>query len=151
MAEPNVTKEDREQSRRSIDMIVAVALAVITFQPASAQVATQGDIEILNRRIMDLDLRLRALEGEKEGKRQAEQADARRLEQERQTAAYLEERRNCDAYKRRIVAAPPVDPQRAGAAEMRMLDQLDESSCKHADKFEADSAANARAMDQKKR
>jgi len=126
------------------------ALAFMLTIPASAQVATQGDIEILNRRIMDLDLRLRALEGEKEGKRQAEQVDARRMEQDRQTAAYLEERRNCDVYKRRIAAAPPVDPKRAGAAELRMLDQLDEDSCKNADKFEAD-AAKARAMDQKRR
>ena len=54
----------------------AFSIAVLVFiltAPASAQVATQGDIEILNRKIMDLDFRLRTLEGEKEAKRQAEQ------------------------------------------------------------------------------
>lgn len=121
-----------------------IALGIMLIAPASAQIATKGDINNLESKIMDLDFRLRALEREKEEKRQAEQ----RGENERQTQAEWENWRNCRAYRQRIAAAQPIDPHRSGATEMGMLDQLDKISCKGADKFEA--KIKARALELKK-
>jgi uncharacterized protein YdiU (UPF0061 family) len=116
-----------------------VALGIMLVAPASAQVATKGDVDILERKIMDLDFRLRALEREKEDKRQAEQ----QAENLRQNNAEWENWRNCRAYRQRIAAKTPT-----GATETGMMDQLDEISCKAADRFEA--KIKARSLDPKK-
>ena len=114
---------------------IVVLMAILT-APVSAQVATQSDIEVLERKIIDLDSRVRALEWEKQTKRQAEQQTYR----EREAAAELENWRNCQAYRQRIAADPH-------STRGEITDKLDKMDCVHADEFEA----RMRVTDPKKR
>jgi len=120
--------------------IGAVALVVMSIAPASAQFATKGEIDILKLQIIDLDVRLRALEREKTDRQQAE----RNAEAARQNDAAWQMWRDCRAYRQRIAEA-----QKAGRPGPD--DTLENSNCQFADKFEADIVAKTRVLDQKKR
>lgn len=101
---------------------VFLIVAVATLAPCSAQVATQTDIEMIDRKLVDLDARLRALEHDKTRAIQSErEADLRQQEQANQQMLA-----DCAAYRRRQAQAKPGEPLSTGR---HLLDELDKFNC----------------------